>query len=181
MPTAMEGRPKRGVTAHPITLIQEPICNRWRSGEFSHRHRPSRPKCLFVTDKIKPIGSEPTSPAVNCAGQVKGRIATEEKLPEWPIRDEKKRSMFKLLACSFQCVQGKGLPPGDSDEEEGDDGDDSGKLVARWFTEAEDGVEKAGCVETASEMVEREKEECLAVKLPPGNALQLMRGKSAHS
>lgn len=190
MGASMEGRPKRGTSAHPITLIQEPICNRSRSDEFTHRHRPSRPKCLFIPDKIKPIGADPTSPEVNCAGQVRRRISPEEKLPEWPIRGEKKQSVFKFLACSFRCVQGQGLPAGDSDddeeeEEDGGSGDEedggyeSGKMVSRWFAAAEEeGVEKAGSVETAADMEGIDNRECLAGPLPPGNALQLMRGKS---
>ncbi|KAG0469395.1 hypothetical protein HPP92_018723 [Vanilla planifolia] len=193
----MEGRSKpkggAGGANRMMSLMQKPICSPSKPSEPAPRI-PPKPQSLFLRNKVNPTSSEPSSPKVTCAGQVKDRHGKAERRRR--RRERKKKNPLKFLSSlrrlqldavrCFQCPQV--LSHGYTDEEGGEHNEEEenctpkGIMVSRWFMTAAGENDVGASPPGEAEEVEENftGKEANSAAMPPPNALSLMRSCSAN-
>ncbi|KAL8514061.1 hypothetical protein ACS0TY_013246 [Phlomoides rotata] len=201
-----------------LSLLPKAICSPARPPESSsalHRHR-RRPSHHQLWAKSKQNNnnsnnnaddSEPSSPKVTCAGQIKVRrkpnscknwqSVMEEierlhnhrknkKKGNWVEAFGFKRDVMQFLTClrnirfDFRCFGA--VPASDvaSDDDDDDDDQDSSDVFSKWFTILQEDNSRGKVIRPYCDDDDEEDEQPAAAEgAPPPNALLLMRCRSA--
>ncbi|KAG6434814.1 hypothetical protein SASPL_106457 [Salvia splendens] len=194
-----------------LSLMPKPVSSPARP---HHRRRPSLLKSTTTNTTAarwarsksnnNEADSEPTSPKVTCAGQIKvrsskpnscknwqsvmeeiERMHNHKKRPPWAAALGFKKEAMQFLAClrnlrfDFRCfgsIPAAEISSDDDEEELDDDGDDNkgGAVFSKWFM----------ILQEENSQLRKEEESVAAEAIvneaaPPANALMLMRCRSA--